>query len=119
MPHKALKPCPWPGGCAELTDGRYCGVHRKAETRRRGSSTDQGYGAQWRHLRTLVLREEPWCRRCSDEGKLVRSTQVDHIKPRAQGGTDTRSNLQGLCASHHSEKTMRQSVNPVSGNGYT
>jgi 5-methylcytosine-specific restriction protein A len=36
--------------------------------------------------------------------------EVDHILPKSQGGTDDRANLQGLCRTHHSAKTMRESV---------
>ncbi len=38
------------------------------------------------------------------------TVEVDHIIPKALGGTDERSNLQGLCRSHHSAKTMRERV---------
>ncbi|HLF76430.1 MAG TPA: DNA methyltransferase [Dehalococcoidia bacterium] len=66
----------------------------------RGSSTQQGYGSGWRRLRKQVLREEPNCRRCG-----APSTDVDHIVPRRQGGSDDRANLQGLCHSCHSKYT--------------
>lgn len=46
----------------------------------------------WRTLRALVLAEEPLCRWCGQP-----STCVDHIVPRASGGTDGRANLAGSC----------------------
>ena len=66
----------------------------------RGSSTQQGYGSAWRKLRKRVLEEEPSCRRCGEP-----STDVDHIIPRRQGGSDERANLQSLCHSCHSKYT--------------
>ena len=83
-----------------------CSECEKAYDDRRGSPADRGYGSEWRALRARVLREEPFCRcGCGDP-----SEEVDHIIPKSQGGTDDRSNLQGLSKSHHSAKTMRQSV---------
>ena len=78
-----------------------CDVHQPS--RGRGSSARQGYGGAWRRLRVLVLAAEPYCRECS-----APSTQVDHITPRSRGGSDDPSNLQALCARHHSQKTARQ-----------
>jgi 5-methylcytosine-specific restriction protein A len=51
------------------------------------------------------LRRFPWCVVCQAEGKTTRATDVDHIVPRRQGGTDDQSNLMPLCHSHHSQKT--------------
>jgi hypothetical protein len=39
---------------------------------------------------------------------MVVATEVDHVIPRQEGGTDDRSNLQPLCHDHHSAKTMRE-----------
>ena len=33
------------------------------------------------------------------------STDCDHIVPKAEGGSDDRANLQGLCRYHHRRKT--------------
>jgi hypothetical protein len=38
----------------------------------------------------------------------VRATEVDHIVPKAFGGTDHASNLRSLCAAHHRLKTATQ-----------
>jgi hypothetical protein len=37
------------------------------------------------------------------------SSQVDHIQPKNQGGSDDRANLQGLCRHCHSAKTAKES----------
>lgn len=68
----------------------------------RPSASAQGYGRTWQRLRLMVLREEPLCP-C---GKPA--TEVDHILAKAKGGDDSRENLQGLCKSCHSRKTVRE-----------
>jgi 5-methylcytosine-specific restriction endonuclease McrA len=35
---------------------------------------------------------------------------VDHITPKAQGGTDDLSNLQSICDPCHAEKTAREAA---------
>lgn len=55
-------------------------------------------------MRRRVLKEEPICRRC---GKAP-STIADHIIPRELGGTDDRSNYQGLCKPCHDAKTATE-----------
>jgi 5-methylcytosine-specific restriction enzyme A len=75
---------------------------------RRGSSTERGYNSpEWRALVAQVKLEEPFCRW---PGCDQPTEEVDHRLPKSQGGTDDRSNLQGLCRPHHSQKTMRESV---------
>ena len=52
----------------------------------------------------MVLERDPICRGCG----RAPSVHVDHVLPRAQGGTDDPSNLQGLCTPCHSRKTVTQ-----------
>lgn len=84
-------------------------ARRQAEQRRihdlaRGSSAARGYGSRWRRLRPHVLKRDRYmCRTCG--APVGESGHVDHIKPRAQGGTDDESNLQTLCDACHSRKT--------------
>lgn len=93
------RPCTQPG-CARLTSAGRCDDHK----RRRESAAKRGYGAKWRRLRAYVLRNEPLCRHC----KRAPATDVDHIVPRAKGGTDAMTNLQPLCKSCHSRKTATE-----------
>lgn len=40
--------------------------------------------------------------------EVVTATEVDHIKPKSQGGRDEWENLQALCKSCHSRKTAAE-----------
>jgi 5-methylcytosine-specific restriction enzyme A len=61
---------------------------------------------QWHRVKTNQLRREPFCRACKAEGKSTLATEVDHVTPISKGGARyDSSNLQSLCASHHSTKT--------------
>ena len=59
-------------------------------------------------LRKRRLANEPLCRDCLALGKVTASTVPDHIKPLAQGGTDTDDNIRCLCADCHSKRTAEQ-----------
>lgn len=112
MPHLAPHPCRAPR-CAGLTHARYCDRHqdlaraeeaqriarKKARERSRPSTTARGYGRAWQKLRLEVLKAMPVCP-CG-----VPATEVDHVVPRRQGGTDHPSNLGARCRSCHSRKT--------------
>jgi len=81
-------------------------AERKAlHDRTRGSAAQRGYGWQWTKLRKLVLAEQPICKM---PGCWEPSAEVDHIVPKAKGGTDDRDNLQGLCKPCHSRKTASE-----------
>lgn len=57
----------------------------------------------WHKLRRSVLAEEPLCRMCSQQGRNVAATDVDHINN--DPSNNSRDNLQGLCHECHSRKT--------------
>ncbi len=109
MPRAALRPCLRPG-CPELVSGGYCDRH-PAPSRAplapdtRPSAARRGYGSGWRALRDQMLAREPLCRACRP--RFVPATEVDHIVPLAEGGSNTVDNLQPLCKSCHSRKTAR------------
>lgn len=63
-------------------------------------------GAAWRKLRTLVLKEQPLCPECGDQGLIVPATEVDHQDN--DPCNNERSNLVGLCKPHHSAKTAAE-----------
>lgn len=90
LARKPGRPCSVPG-CPKLAvvKGR-CEEH--AYPVWGGRRNFEGYGAEWLKLRRQILKEEPYCRMC---GKP--SITVDHIRPKARGGSDARVNLQALC----------------------
>ena len=59
-------------------------------------------GYDWHCRRRIVLYLEPNCRDCGR-----RAWEVDHIQPRACGGSDAWENLQPLCCACHHAKTAR------------
>lgn len=62
--------------------------------------------ARWKNTRNRVLFEQPLC---AQDGCEEISTDVDHIVAIEAGGNPwARTNLQGLCRRHHSEKTRRE-----------
>ena len=65
-------------------------------------------GRTWRRKRAAVLKGEPLCRQCSKNGRVTVATEVDHITPRAEGGTDDPANLQSICYECHVAKTLAE-----------
>ncbi len=59
-------------------------------------------------MRAQVLSEEPLCMACRAQDRVSAATEVDHIVPIAEGGTDERENLQGLCSGCHAANTARE-----------
>lgn len=72
------------------------------------SRHERGYGAAWDKLRLRILaRDLHLCQPCKRKGRATPATQVDHIVPKAKGGTDDEANCQSICADCHREKTLR------------
>lgn len=117
MPTKAPTACRRPG-CAGLVRGGVCSKcgpvtersNWDAYYRERNtvSRHKRGYGWTWEKLRAMVLADEPLCRQCHAAGVVAAAVTVDHIIPKAWGGTDETENLQALCASCHRDKTARE-----------
>ena len=94
-------------GCplSAVAGGR-CPRHAKPRARdERDSAAQRGYGYRWREIRAAHLAAYPWC---SALGCTAVATDVDHVVPRAAGGTDQPDNLESLCHKHHSRKTRMQ-----------
>ena len=69
----------------------------------------RGYGVLWERLRARILKRDSYlCQPCKRKGRVTQATQVDHIKPKAKGGTDDEGNCQSICADCHLEKTATE-----------
>ncbi|MBW9332464.1 HNH endonuclease [Herbaspirillum sp. RU 5E] len=66
-------------------------------------------GRQWMKMKTdALVASDHWCVACLAEGKETLAVEVDHRDPLWRGGSNERSNLQGLCKAHHDEKSKRE-----------
>ncbi len=101
MPWRTLRPCAEPG-CPVLVGRGRCPEHQTSRPWE-GGAGGRGYGRPWRRIREQVLTEEPFCRLCG-----APSAEVDHLIPRAHGGSDERGNLRALCVACHASRTARQ-----------
>lgn len=80
------------------------------------SRHERGYGSHWTKLREVIIaRDYGLCQQCKREGRLNpyrkgEGFAVDHIIPKAKGGTDDWDNLETLCKEHHDRKTEREAA---------
>ncbi|MBR1807159.1 MAG: HNH endonuclease [Selenomonadaceae bacterium] len=112
MPRKAKRPCRQ-RGCPNLTDSAsgYCPQHEKAQAQHydryhRSPEHSKRYGYQWRKLRARFLNAHPLCEQCKLEGRYTAATEVHHIRPLSDGGTNDINNLMALCKPCHSRITL-------------
>jgi 5-methylcytosine-specific restriction protein A len=117
MPPKTKRPCRH-SGCAALTNDRsgYCDQHREQHVsdgwqRHTGGKSRQqrGYGRPWEIRRARILMRDNYA--CQEHRRMklaAVATHVDHIKPKAHGGTDDDDNLESLCAACHRAKTATE-----------
>lgn len=110
MANKPLRPCRHPG-CTALTRDGWCAAHKpKPGPRRESAAWHRWYSLPiWiDDLRPAQLFREPFCRECGKQGKRVAATDVDHVQDHKGSWamfTDS-GNLESLCHSCHSRKTM-------------
>jgi 5-methylcytosine-specific restriction protein A len=109
MPTAAPRACPVQGCPSLVTRERPCPTHpRRAWATTRRSATARGYGVFWQGARRAVLMHEPLCRPCTAAGRVSAATEVDHIIPKARGGTDDLDNLQPICDACHARKSAAE-----------
>ena len=85
-----------------MTQGRRSWAHEKP-------AHERGYDHRWRKLRARIMaRDRGLCVACKEAGRLTAADEVDHIVPKARGGTDHPDQLQSLCRECHQSKTIRE-----------
>lgn len=88
----------------------YCAEHEKIQVKAydksRAIEHNQRYGSKWRKLRARFLKAHLLCEQCKSQGKYTMATEVHHIKPLSEGGTNDENNLMALCKSCHSRITL-------------
>jgi 5-methylcytosine-specific restriction protein A len=116
MPIASLTPCRTPGCPSLITQGlRFCSVCQPTKDGQLGegwarynrgrSAAIRGYGHAWRRVRQHKLNVQPICEVCEAQGFITRAIEVDHVIPRAEGGTDEFENLRSICHHCHAVKT--------------
>lgn len=108
MPTSPPKPCT---ECGVLVhDGtQRCSAHKRPKWERRAAYKREA-GRPLQRKRAALFAREPLCRACSRAGRVTVATIRDHIKPLAEGGTDTPDNEQPLCDDCHREKTLAEAL---------
>ena len=76
------------------------------------SRQSRGYGAQWERDRLAVLARDCYLCQCplckGGELRVTIATEVDHILPKAQGGTDDHRNLRAVNRECHARLSIEQ-----------
>lgn len=73
----------------------------------RKSRHERGYGTAWDKLRKRIMERDNYlCQPCKAKGRITGAKAVDHIEPKAKGGTDDPNNLQAICGPCHDDKTI-------------
>jgi len=111
MPKLPPKACRKPGCPGLAREGAYCPAHTAHNERQRDkrhdesrpSASKRGYDRTHRKLRKLVMAEQPIC---AAEGCDEPGWEMDHKNGDARDRR--RENLQMLCKTHHSQKTIRE-----------
>ncbi|WJF92176.1 HNH endonuclease [Paraburkholderia bonniea] len=112
MPVRPLRPCRH-RGCAALASGgrTHCVQHAHEQVKwkpdaQRGNRHARGYGSVWIRRRVRILcRDCGLCQVCRRAGRVTPGTEVDHVVPKSQGGSDEDDNLQTICRACHQTKT--------------
>ncbi|MGJ8680505.1 HNH endonuclease [Paraglaciecola sp.] len=115
-PGKACRAASCPNIASASKYHGFCEEHKDrggwyGNERDKGNDTARGYGWAWRKLSKLIKeRDKGLCQEHKRKGIFKAGSQVDHIKPREQGGNDEHSNLELLCNDCHRTKTATERI---------
>ncbi len=116
MPSLPKRPCTKPG-CTAYAEpdckGR-CKEHKPKAWDHKGKTRhDRGYGNNWYRTRALILKRDNHMCKCDDcvyNSIYLPATEVDHIIPKARGGTDDHINLRAINTECHKKKSKREAI---------
>jgi 5-methylcytosine-specific restriction protein A len=77
----------------------------------RGTAASRGYDYKWQKLRLRILERDNYLCQCPDcqcAGRIRPASEVDHVRPKAQGGTDDPSNLRAINRECQERVTLEQ-----------
>lgn len=77
---------------------------RNTDAPGRPSASQRGYGAKWRRISDKLIAAATQCAICGGEFTKADPATVDHIVPKARGGTNDEQNLRVI---HRSENSRR------------
>jgi 5-methylcytosine-specific restriction endonuclease McrA len=94
------------GGADRPRQATSTDLTRRGPQTGRSVSSSTGYGAAWRRLRLGILARDRYvCAYCG-----APANSVDHVVPRAAGGTDRPTNLVACCTSCNSARAAHQTA---------
>lgn len=109
MPSAAPKPCSHPGCGILVRDGSgRCAKHQRVDWAKKPDAPKRITGRALQKARIDLFSRAPLCAECRRKGRVTLATERDHIKPLAEGGTDTDDNVQGLCGPCHDAKSAAE-----------
>lgn len=93
-----------------MRGGSWCEKHKRAaKPRAHGSKGKRRTGrAGARDRERIRQRDNGLCQECCEHGRLTLGTQVDHIVPLDEGGSDEDDNKRLLCDKCHAAKSSEE-----------
>ena len=74
---------------------------KKTNATKDTTETLQPSGRAWKRIRDSYAAEHPVCEQCMAVGRYVKTAEIHHKLPLAEGGTHDRRNLIALCKECH------------------
>lgn len=88
----------------------YCQEHGGKRSENYEANAKLYNSTAWRKKRDAMRSKFPICSACLLEGKITQTEHIDHVIPHRRNPDRFLINLfQGLCAPHHTQKTMLES----------